>query len=290
MLKVALTHDVDRTVKTYQYFTHTLRAIKKGDFKTATYHVASWHKRRDVYWNFDEIIDIETKHGVKSTFFFLIESLPFLLFKPATWKLSLGRYDITENRIRQIIKELQQNDFEVGLHGSYASYNDLSLLKSEKQQLEAVTGQAAAGIRQHYLNLNENTWQLQQQAGFIYDSSWGYTRKIGFKDGKAKPFHPFKESPFTVFPLAVMDSCYMHTPNRRKELEKTIEQCIENNAVLVVNWHNNNFNEKDFPGWKDAYKEVIEVCMGYEARTGVLNSFLNQSIQDESTLKCFTGK
>lgn len=275
-LKVALTHDVDRTEKTYQYLTHTLRAIKKGDFKTTAYHAATRKKRHEVYWNFDEIIDIETKYGVKSTFFFLIESFPFLLFKPATWKLSLGRYDITETRIRKVIRKLQQNGFEIGLHGSYASYNDLSLLKREKQQLEAVTGQTADGIRQHYLNLNKNTWWLQQQAGFRYDSSWGYTCKIGFKDGKIKPFRPFKDKPFTVFPLAVMDSCYMQTHNYLKELVNIIEQCMENNAVMVINWHSNNFHEKEFPGWKDAYKEVIEICMGYGARLGTLGEFLEK--------------
>ena len=272
-LKVALTHDVDRTTKSHQYITHLLRALKKGDLPAARYHATTWNKRKDVYWNFEDILDIENKYGVKSTFFFLIESFPFLFLRPSTWKLSLGRYDIQDERIQQMIQYLDRNGWEIGLHGSYASYNNLELLKEEKHKLESITGHPVKGIRQHYLNLNHQTWGLQQQAGFQYDSSWGFTRDIGFKDDKIKPFHPLNDH-FMVFPLAIMDSCYMNTPNRVRKLQDIIQKCLDHDAVLVINWHSNNFHEKEFTGWKDAYREVIEVCMDYNTRFQTLQIFI----------------
>ena len=272
-LKVALTHDVDRTSKSYQCITHGLRALKKGDAATALYHLKSWRQRHEVYWNFDDILEIENHYGVKSTFFFLIESLHFQLLQPKTWKLALGRYDVHEPRIRETIKYLDQNGWEVGLHGSYASYNNLSLLKQEKQILEGILGHTVTGIRQHYLNLNDQTWKLQQKAGFHYDASWGYTRAIGYKDDKVKPFHPFNDS-FKVFPLPVMDSCYMNTPNRLDVLHRIIETTMEKDGVLVVNWHSNNYHEKEFPWWKEAYIEIIETCRDYRAEFKPLREYL----------------
>jgi peptidoglycan/xylan/chitin deacetylase (PgdA/CDA1 family) len=272
MLKVSLTHDVDRTTKSYQYITHLLRALKKGDLSAVRYHATTWHKRHEVYWNFEDILDIENQYGVKSTFFFLIESFPFLFFRPSTWKLSLGRYDIQDGRIQQMIQYLDRNGWEIGLHGSYASYNNLELLKKEKVLLESIVEHPVKGIRQHYLNLNTQTWCLQQQAGFHYDSSWGYTRDIGFKENKISPFYPLNDH-FTVFPLAIMDSCYMNTPDRTRKLQEVIRSCIDHDAVLVINWHSNNYHEKEFPGWRDAYKEVIKISTDNGANIQLLKNF-----------------
>lgn len=272
MLKVSLSHDVDRTQKTYQYLTHTLRALRKGDMRKAGYHLGSWNERKQVYWNFEDIMEIEDRFGARSTFFFLLESYPLHWLKTKSWKLALGRYDIHEKRIQDIIQKLDSNGWEIGLHGSYASYNNLELLKKEKETLEAVVGHSIKGIRQHYLNWNDKTWQLQKQAGFQYDTTWGFTRKIGYRENKIKPFAPFNDH-FMVFPMAIMDSCYMNTPDRLRELHKLIQMTRDNDAILVINWHNNNYNEKDFPGYRKAYIEVIEACKAEGGRFGTLGEF-----------------
>lgn len=271
-LKVALTHDVDRTVKTYQYCSHFFRALKNKNFEEAIYQITSLNQRAKVYWNFEEIIELENKYGVKSTFFFLIESIPFKLFDISNWKLSLGRYDIQEPRIVAIIRYLDENGWEIGLHGSFRSYFEINLLKKEKILLENQLAHSIIGIRQHYLNLNQNTWLLQRDAGFNYDTSWGFNDEVGFKDNRIKPFRPFDDK-FIVFPLVIMDSCYINSPNQKKNLQDIINICIENNGILVINWHSNNFNEREYPGYKKAYCEIIESCLDHNALFNTLNYF-----------------
>lgn len=271
-LKVALTHDIDRTTKTYQYFSHFFKALKNMDFSTAIYQITSFRQREKVYWNFEEIIDIENKYGIKSTFFFLIESIPFELFNISNWKLSLGRYNIQEQRIAEVIRYLDNNEWEIGLHGSFRSFNDLNLLKKEKIILEELLGHQVIGIRQHYLNLNENTWKFQKEAGFKYDASWGPTRNIGFKENRVAPFLPLNDK-FVVFPLAVMDFCYLNKPNRKIVLNDIINICVEKNSILVINWHNDCFNEKEKPGFKNAYCEIIDICLANNAIFSTLSYF-----------------
>lgn len=274
-LKVALTHDVDRITKSYQCITHGLKSLTKGNVAGALYHLSSWKRRHDLYWNFEDILDIENRYGVKSTFFFLSESLPMCIFRPKTWKLALGRYYIREPRVVDIVHKLDSAGWEIGLHGSWLSYNNLELLKNEKQNLEVVLSHPIIGIRQHYLNLNENTWKLQKQVGFLYDCTWGYNRNIGFRDNRIKPFAPFDDH-FRVIPMAVMDSCYMATPNRRNELQNLIRITRNNDSILVINWHSNNFNSKDFPGYKNAYLEIIDECKLEGARFMTLGEYYSQ--------------
>jgi peptidoglycan/xylan/chitin deacetylase (PgdA/CDA1 family) len=258
-LTVCLTHDVDRVKKTYQYFSKPFQSLLKMNFNLFFKQLLSIFKKNP-YWCFDKIITIEKKYNIKSTFYFLDESISFNLFNYDTWKLSLGRYKLDDKNIIKIIKKLDTEGFEIGLHGSYNSFKDINLLKNEKKKLENILNKKIIGIRQHYLNLDKDTWKLQAQAGFKYDSSFGHLRKIGFKENKFHPFRPFKDY-FTVFPLVIMDANLFQNDQSitsiLKECNKIIDIAIEKNAILVINWHQRVFNEQEFPKFKEIYEKLI---------------------------------
>lgn len=101
---VCLTHDVDRVKKTFQYVTHTIKHFKKGKMGLVLAQLSSFPGRENPYWNFDEIMEIERRQGVKSTFFFLNEQKK-IFCSPSEWKLYWGRYDIKDAKIVETIKK-----------------------------------------------------------------------------------------------------------------------------------------------------------------------------------------
>lgn len=257
-LKVCLTHDIDRIYKTYQYFTHTIRERQWN-------HIKGLFNSQRPYWMFDELAELETKYGVKSTIFFLHETLSFNPLKPSEWKLALGRYSVQDKEVAKVIRKFHQNGWEIGLHGSYYSYKKPELLKKEKHILEEALGDKVAGVRQHYLNLTEpDTWQYQRKAEFKYDASLGRTDGIGYKDSREKPFRD-SESEMFVIPLTLMESYLFKAAgnNRREALKLAIEWMDYTQKIgglYCILWHQRMFNEKEFPGYRWVYEEVLKEC------------------------------
>ena len=178
--------------------------------------------------------------------------------------------------MKQVIRWLDKNGFEIGVHGSYNSYKDLNLLRKEKSELEKVIGHKIYGIRQHYLNLNEDTWQLQQKAGFRYDASFGFTRDVGFKQDIFHPFNPLNNKQFNVFPLVIMDFCLMEKKEPKKEYLKIIDLAQKKKAILVLNWHQEIFDEREHPGYAKVYEEIIIECKKKRGEFKILGEIFNE--------------
>ena len=265
---VCLTHDVDRVKKTYQYITHFIKTQK-------IYHLKSIFQKTNPYWQFEKLMRIEEGLGVKSTFFFLNESIGFNPLNPKNIKLSIGRYDINDEKVKKIIRKLDGRGWEIGVHGSYNSYKNIELLKKEKHELEKILAHKVHGIRQHYINLNPKTWKIQAEAGFRYDSSFGFNNgKIGFMENKLYPFHPLKNRKnFLVIPMTIMDWCMMK--NNKKKYIELIDIAEKNGGVLTLNWHQRKFNELEFKNYSKIYIEIIKECKNRNAFIGTCKDIYN---------------
>tara|TARA_B100001142_G_C14242323_1_gene619911 strand:- start:58 stop:975 length:918 start_codon:yes stop_codon:yes gene_type:complete len=260
---ICLTHDVDRIKKTYQYLTST---FKKKSLRPL---IDYFKDKEEPYWQFEKIMDIEKSYNVKSTFFFLNESINFRLLDRFNWPLSLGRYNIMDAKVQKIIRTLDEGGWEIGLHGSIKSFNNIKLLSKEKKILETIIGHEISGIRQHWLNLEiPETWNIHRKLGLNYDTSFGHKYDVGFKDQQFHPFSPFGDD-FLVFPLSIMDSYVFkkHT-NYDEALEEVLRLIYEvknKGGLLTILWHQRVFNENDFPNYSKLYKNIIEEGMKNEA-------------------------
>jgi peptidoglycan/xylan/chitin deacetylase (PgdA/CDA1 family) len=263
---VALTHDVDN-LKKYSLF-RNMKALLKGligkdnsvskGIKLLLQSMFT-QTHSDPYWSFDDFMKLESEFGFKSSFYFI--SCP-----------SNHRYDVFYNLnrdLRKQIRVLEQEGWEIGLHGSFDSFDNSNMLMKEKRMLEQALGRSTLGVRQHYLRFCvEKTLLAQEEAGFIYDTTLGYNEHIGFRSGIATPFFPFdvqrrKKYNLLELPLAVMDGSlfeFQHlSPNEALcQVKKIINRVESVGGLLVILWHTKAKDEHDCPGWWQVYRQILE--------------------------------
>ena len=221
--------------------------------------VRSIAKHENCYWNFRSIMDMEEEHGFRSSFYFSTQKdVPHGL-----------EYDIEDKRLIGVMKELSERGWEVGLHGSFDSFNDIGRLGREKEKLEGLIGEEVTGIRQHYLLFKVPlTWTVQQAAGFSYDCTFGYADCEGFRTGIAFPFYPYdpiehRKLDILEISLTVMDGTLgdyrgLSAQEADKVLLDIFRKIKKTNGLGCLLWHNKYFDDMDFPGYGGVFKHLLQ--------------------------------
>lgn len=234
---LCLTHDVDRINKQWYHYCYYGIRHPIVQIKSLFQKISG----KEPYWNFDELISLEKQYDVTSTFLFLNETA-----KRASTNF-WGRYRLQEARVTSIIRKLDQKGFDIGLHGSFYSYNDETLLRNEKKQLEEIIGHPVYSIRQHHLHFDENnTWRFQKCIDLKYDSTDGYSDQIN----ERQPFRT-KEGMIEI-PLSIMDTMHLD--------DNAFSRCsviAKNHGVIMVNFHQCHFNEQEYPQNVNMYKRLL---------------------------------
>jgi len=113
-------------------------------------------------------------------------------FMAATSSRFDAGYDLDSPPCRRCITELRRRGFEIGLHASYNSFDNPSMLAAEKRRLDSVLHGTACGSRQHWLRFRTpRTWRHLEQVGLQHDSTMSYVEHEGFRCGTCHPFRPF---------------------------------------------------------------------------------------------------
>jgi peptidoglycan/xylan/chitin deacetylase (PgdA/CDA1 family) len=213
----------------------------------------------DPAWQFERLMALEEESRFRSSFYFV---------PMATSARRDPAYDIASGRLREIIGQLRDGGWEVGVHGSFRSPRDSKQLRRERERLEAILGDSVTGIRQHYLQFGGiEMFRAQAQAGYVYDTTVGYRETVGFRAGVACPFHPFdveRKEPLALLelPLTIMDGAlFWHLKDdasqavdRTKALLHTSQDLY---GLTVLLWHQRVGDERRYPGWWQAYRQVI---------------------------------
>ena len=113
--------------------------------------------KNNIYWKFDELLELYNRIGVNSTFFFLA--------KP--WEGMSYRYNIRHGKFHRLFSDIRQSGHEIGLHSSRFAFDRPKKYYDEKVKLENTLGSSVYGVRQHFLRLKFPTcWQYFENAGF----------------------------------------------------------------------------------------------------------------------------
>ncbi len=224
--------------------------------------------KRDPFDAYDWLDELHRQHHLQPLYFFLVAEKNgiydknILPHKDIMWKL-VKRYG---------------NKYRVGLHPSWESGDSPSLLKKEKEQLEAMVGmdQTAQSrqthinsSRQHYIRFNlPQDYQRLIEAGITDDYSMGYGSINGFRASVASSFYWYdlekeEQTNLRIHPFCFMDanSFYeqKHSPSEAfDELIHYYTQCKAVGGTLITIWHNNFLGrDKMFYGWKEMYSRFI---------------------------------
>jgi peptidoglycan/xylan/chitin deacetylase (PgdA/CDA1 family) len=237
-LKVILTHDVDWPpagpglehirARRDRFEGAVMKRVERENFNP--------------YNNIDLLMDLEEKHGMKSTFF----------FRP--------RYDdgTPVSAYADSIRTLMGRGWEVGAHLNDAE--SLESVASQRELIGDVCGFAPTGCRIHYLRLGPNSHSFIRRAGFRYDSS------VMVDKHAVTPLSAgyLASGRLIVFPITIMDT-YLFTYMKVQEdkvprvVESALNDCVDRGYMTIL-WHDSSVLMK---GGR-AYARICELLQSRE--------------------------
>lgn len=193
---------------------------------------------------------------------------PIYFIHPGTYGTFDKNISLKNKHARALVLSLAQQH-TVGLHPSYKSAKDATLLKKELELLSAVIGSKVTRIRHHYLRISiPDTYRLYTELGITDDYSLGWATDRGFRAGCSRSF-PFYDlereqmSPLMLHPLSMMDGALKTYRNlrpyeARMEIESMIHLIKEVNGTFVSLWHNESLGTTpQWSGWREVYEFLI---------------------------------
>lgn len=275
---VAMSHDLD-AVAPWPAFTalRLVELIRKSEIGQAASVVAaaSGALLGDPIWKgVQELLAAEHEHGVRSTWFILCGT-PTM----ATRRAGDLTYLPESRAARRIIRAVGDAQHEIGLHGSFATYDDTTRFREQRTRLERITSTAPAGVRQHYLRMRPGASQrAMSAAGFAYDSTFGFSDRNGFRLGVADVLPAWLDSgegewgsgepagieevPFTWMDRAL--SKYQGVESPQAWVEDAIElagACRAVDGLWTGIWHPNLTAPLGFPGAQEAFRTLLSSLM-----------------------------
>lgn len=207
-------------------------------------------------FGFDFWYDLESRLNGNSAFYVSVVNS----YQSYAHRLDVP-YNFSDIRIKKELCDLIQKGWEIGLHASINSCNDINRIAQEKEKLESILdGYKVKGIRHHYWRLGSDiaqTHKNQFQSGFEYDSSLGLNDQIGFRSGTVWPYEILSDqnldnSSYFQIPPTLMDGNIFYYKdkylNYYQQLKSHFEYVEDLNGCVVLDWHLEQSNFKRLNG------------------------------------------
>jgi hypothetical protein len=119
-----------------------------------------------------------------------------------------------------------------------------------------------SGIRMHWLLRDGHTVEVLEQAGFQYDSTFGYNDTVGYRAGTGQVFRPLNASRLLEVPLHIQDGA-MFYPQKSDLTEaeadtlcrRLMDHSVSSGGVLTVLWHDRSHAAERF--WGEFYERLV---------------------------------
>ena len=220
--------------------------------------------KKDPFDSFDFMDKLHTEFNLNPVYFFLVATSGSLYDK------NISPYS---NAMWQLIKR-HAKKYRSGLHPSWRSNNNFSILLKEKKILETAGKMEVNISRQHYIKMSmPQTYQELIKAGIEADYSMGYGSINGFRASVASTFYWYdltteKTTSLQLYPFCYMDANSFYEQNldagqALEELQYYLNECKKVNGFFISIFHNNFLGtDKQFTGWKEMYTKFISQVQG----------------------------
>lgn len=217
-------------------------------------------KESDPFDSYELMSTLHKKYGLRPKFFVLF----------AGYDEFDKNIPINNLAFRQLIKSLA-DEGEVGIHPSYASNSNETLLRQEIAALSEVLHREVTISRQHFLKLHlPDTYRNLIAEDITDDYTMGFAARTGFRAGICTPFKWYdlemeRESELTVHPFALMDGTlrdYMgvEAEGAMQHIIPLIDAVKAVGGTFTSLFHNESLSEwRRWKGWSKVYEEMLRI-------------------------------
>lgn len=177
-------------------------------------------------------------------------------------------YRIEDDRTRDYLRVITENDFDLCLHGSYRSTEDPKWYAEEVELLSERLGRPL-GSRQHFLSFDYDAlFEIQEKSGIQFDMSMGFPDYIGPRAGFSFPYFPWnieQDRPYNVLEISLflMDVTLRSYMGLRSDdafalISKTLNTLRRKHGGVSVVWHPIVFGNARDPGYGDLFWQLVD--------------------------------
>lgn len=213
---------------------------------------------------------MESAHGLRS--------LIHVYGGPGGWRrtpmqmLIDPAYNIAEDTLLKQLKEISKKGWQIGLHSSFDTYKNPTMIEKERKTVETVLSVPITACRQHWLRFSwQKTWQAQQAAGLLSDSTLGFNDRPGFRNGATLTFHPWdydanapmqlKAIPLTLMDSHLYDYAQFTETDRTVEVKRWVDEIRNVCGTATLLWHPHTLGS-DY-GWCKGFESLLdEITIG----------------------------
>jgi len=216
--------------------------------------------QKDPFDTYDWLASLNNQFNLNPVYF-------FLLAQKRKW------YDKNispHNRAMQKLIQRHTSKYTVGIHPSWQSVDDKTILHQEISLLEKISGKKITRSRQHYIRMSfPETYKRLLNEGITHEYSMGYGSINGFRASVASQFFWYDLGREEKTSLVIHPFCYMEA-NSCFEQHYSAEQAAHElrgyhnvvksvNGELVTIFHNHFLTKQEqWLPWRKMYHDFLQ--------------------------------
>ena len=218
--------------------------------------------QKDPFDTYEFQLYLQKKYNLKPVYFILF----------ARYGLNDKNISVRNLKFQRLIKAL--GDYAaVGIHPSYGSNENPSVLKTEVEMLSRVLNREITKSRQHFLKLIlPATYRNLINLDITDDYSMGYAAQPGFRASICTSFNFYdldmdtetklRIHPFTFMEGTLRDYMNVNASRAMDYIKPLINEVKAVNGTFISLWHNESLgNRGRWLGWNKIYEDMIQEAL-----------------------------